>query len=56
MFALLLIALGGVAIAFVAFFVFLTGRLSEPEFLAWGWRVPFLLSVMAHAAYNEGSR
>ena len=27
-------------------FAFLTGRLSEPEFLAWGWRVPFLLSTL----------
>jgi MFS transporter, MHS family, shikimate and dehydroshikimate transport protein len=27
-------------------FAFLSSRLSEAEFLAWGWRVPFLLSVL----------
>jgi MFS transporter, MHS family, shikimate and dehydroshikimate transport protein len=39
----------GSVIASVIFFVF-EGLLSEREFLSWGWRVPFLLSVVLAGA------
>ncbi|MFK0005139.1 MFS transporter [Paenarthrobacter sp. NPDC090522] len=32
-----------------ALFAFLTTQLSEKDFLAWGWRVPFLLSIVVVA-------